>query len=327
MKSIIVVSYGDDVHKSVFEATAKKRGIETILFDAGGYPASNDKIAFDYQNGNPRIWFDISGRIIRPEEILGIWWRRPRGGNQKVKNAMGQYVKLEGESVIRSLADFLPSINWVSEPEATRMACRKPVQLAIAQRVGLKIPDTCISNSESEVIKFIDRLGNKKMIIKPVGTSFIDMSTETGQANKVIFTKVIDPKLILKNIGMIKKCPVIFQESVQKDSDVRITVIDQEVFCAEITLEGCPDQQNVDWRNHKGVRVYKKHNLPKHIAELCVHFTANMGLRFGCIDMAFSVKNGYTFFEINPQGQWLPSEMQLGYPISEVLLNALIRRS
>ncbi|MFA5935188.1 MAG: hypothetical protein WC827_04885 [Candidatus Paceibacterota bacterium] len=141
----------------------------------------------------------------------------------------------------------------------------------------------------------------------------------------VVFTKVVDPELILNNIDMLKNCPVIFQESVEKDSDVRITVVDDKVFCAEISLIGCSDLSNVDWRNHDGVRIYKKHQLPREIELQCIEFTKAMGLRFGCIDMAYSRKYGYTFFEINPQGQWLPSELDLGYPISIALLESLTK--
>jgi len=47
-------------------------------------------------------------------------------------------------------------------------------------------------------------------------------------------------------------------------------------------------------------------------------------LAFGCIDLAYSERDGYTFFEINPQGQWLISETVLGYQITQALTKLLL---
>lgn len=326
MNKIIVVSYGDDSHKDQFIKVARKNGFEPILFDAGGYPNGMDEVSIIYTGHWPKPHLLIEGREIDIGEITGVWWRRPRGAKSVEPSAMGQYIRLEGEVVARSLPALIPHVNWISDPEATRMACRKPVQLGVAKQAGLKIPQTYIGNSPEGVKKFIDRLGKKKMIMKPVGTSFVDMSKDdNGIPSKVIFTKIVDPELVLENIDMVKNCPVIFQEAVQKEFDLRITVVDEDVFCAKITLEGCPDPRNIDWRNHSGTRIYQRHDLPNYIAAQCAKFTHAMGLRFGCIDMAYSIEEGYTFFEINPQGQWLPSEIQLGYPISTSLLKSLTR--
>ena len=325
---IIIVSYGDDGHKNHFLEVANKAGVETLLFDAGGYPTEKEEIGILYDGANPRLSLSIDGHLIDASEISGVWWRRPRGAKVDGRTAMEHYIHLEGEVVVRSLRDFLPRANWISDPEATRMACRKPVQLMVAKSVGLKIPETCVSNSPDVVKSFLGHLGNKRLIMKPVGTSFVELSKgdKSGErCNKVIFTQVIDPHLILDNIAMVRNCPVIFQEAVDKDSDMRITVVGEQVFCAEIVLEGCSNPKNVDWRNHDGVRKYQRHELPDEIKKLCVQFTHAMGLEFGCIDMAYSRSNGYTFFEINPQGQWLPSELVLGYPISAALLETLTR--
>lgn len=332
MKKIIIVSYGDDGHTKCLLEEAGKNGIEAILFDAGGYPITDkEEISIDYENGiSPKLRMSIGGTTVNGEDVSGIWWRRPRGTKSFGRSGMDQYMHLEGEVVIRSLKEFLLHINWVSDPEATRMACRKPVQLAVAKEVGLQIPSTCISNSPVAVKDFMSSLGGRGMIMKPVGTSFVDLSQDQeleDGGSKVIFTQIVDRSVVLDNLDLIKNCPVIFQEAVEKDSDVRITVVDGQVFCAEIILENCSNPKNVDWRNHDGIRVYRRHKLPKRIKDLCVQFTNAMGLRFGCIDMAYSSKSGYTFFEINPQGQWLPSQIELDYPISAALLKSLTKQS
>ncbi len=325
MKKILIVSYGDDSHKNCLVSTAERLGHESILFDAGGYPNTGDELSVDLTGTEPAIKMHLSNSPIKPGEIAGVWWRRPRGSkaNQNL-NGLDQYKHLEGEVLIRSLADLLPNANWISDPEATRMACRKTVQLVLAKKMGIKIPLTCLGNSPESVKSFVSYLKGRKMIVKPIGTSFIDMSKDKGES-KVVFTKIIEPSLLLENIDLVKNCPVIFQEAVEKEYDLRITVVDNKVFSAKVVLEGCSDPSNVDWRNHDGKRQYERHSLPEEIAGQCAAFTKAIGLRFGCIDMAYSKKGGYTFFEINPQGQWLPSEYDLQYPISTALLESLVK--
>ena len=241
---------------------------------------------------------------------------------------LGQYVRVESDFMVWSLMDFIPDANWISLPENTRLACRKPVQLSVARHVGLRVPDTCITNSPEDLSQFLGHLDGRPMIMKPVGSAFMPLS-ESGDSgagdNRVVFTRVVDPDLVLQNLSMVSNCPVIFQEAVDKDCDVRVTVVDDFVCAAEIVLEGCADESNLDWRNHGGVRTYLHHILPGDVGEMCIRVVSDLGLRFGCVDLAFSNRHGYTFFEVNPQGQWLPSEQKLGYNISGALLSSLTR--
>ncbi len=325
MKTILIVSYTGDEHATFVQREAKKSGFKVVVFDSSVYPASSE-ISFRYDKFS-KFFFRLGKKMLNTGEICGVWWRRPNGLKKtKKQDPMDLYINLESEMVIRSVRDFLPKVNWISDPEATRLACRKPVQLQIAQNIGLKIPETCITNSPTEFKSFLDRLGNKQLTMKPVGTALMRLSPNSkddSRGNRVVFTKVIDPKVILSNIHMIRNCPVIFQEAIKKDCDIRVTVIDNDVFAAEIVLDGCKETDNLDWRNYAGKRIYKKHILPNSISKKCVKITKLLGLRFGCIDLAFSSSNGYTFFEINPQGQWLPSQLKLGYTISRSLINSL----
>ena len=325
MKTIIIVSYDKDGHATHLLEKAHLRNINAVLFDAGAFPFGSE-VSLNFFN-NQKEEIKLSSENVAIHDIAGVWWRRPKGAKlDKLPDNMEKYINRESEILIRSLRDFLPTVNWISDPEANSLAGRKPVQLMVAKRIGFKIPETCISNSPDAVKKFIEYLGEKKLTMKPVGSAFIELATERkdSQKNQVVFTKIVNPNDILENIDMVRNCPVIFQEAIQKDFDIRVTVVDNNVFAAGVHIDGGTDEGNLDWRNYAGTRRYEKHKLPADIEKLCVEFVKEMGLRFGCIDLGFSHKDGYTFFEINPQGQWLPYEIQLGYPISDALLDSLI---
>ena len=59
------------------------------------------------------------------------------------------------------------------------------------------------------------------------------------------------------------------------------------------------------------------HTLPSDIAQKCRRLTSELGIDFGAIDMALTNEDSYTFFEINPNGEWLWIQQQLGFPIAE----------
>lgn len=326
-KVIVIISYDEDLHASHLSNVAMGMGVQPILWDISKYPkvggtslsVSNSKVT--------EFTLSLDGKTYTPDQISGVWWRRPGGAKKAApETPMGRYTSVESEFVVRSLRDHLSLSNWISDPEATRLAGRKPVQLCVAKEIGLHIPDTCITNSPATLLNFLERLGPKQVIMKPVGSAFMHLDptgrTDTPE-NRIVLTQIVDKKLLRDNAEMVSNCPVIFQEAIQKDYDIRVTVVDSTVYAAGIKLEGCDDSNNLDWRNHKGTRVYFTHKLPTEIADMCISVTKQLGLRFGCIDLGFSEKDGYTFFEINPQGQWLPSELKLGYTVSESLVSSL----
>lgn len=328
MKIAIVVSYPKDNHGIRVIEQINSLGSHGILWDLSEYPSKSETSFSLLPNKRLRTVLRVEEKIYGKKDLAGIYWRRPNGAFPKAKNpGLKEYVRLENEVTIKSLPHFLPNLNWISDPEATRLACRKPVQLAVANAMGMQTPLTCISNSPMAISDFIEALGDKPLTIKPVGTAFMNIS-ENGQMNstknRVVFTKITSKELILDNIKMVSNCPVIFQEAIIKDYDIRVTVVDNECFAASIHSEDSTDQDNLDWRSYDTTRIYRHHKLSQSVEDFCIKITQLLNLRFGCIDLGFSKKNGYTFFEINPQGQWLPSELILGYNISGTLAKALL---
>ena len=331
MGTAIVVSHSADAHATSVVAKCIKLGYDAVLWDISLYPkGSSVTIKTSSGTTQSKTIINIGDRRFAGDDVSGVFWRRPQGAvPEKNPRGMSEYVRQESEVVRRSLIDLLPTrTNWMSHPEKARLACRKPVQLDVARSIGMRIPTTCITNSRAEILDFLCRMKGKQITIKPVGTAFM-LIAESGMVNDsenlVVFTKVTRPEDILANIHLVENCPVIFQEVIHKDSDIRVTVIDDQAFAAEITTEGPNDPSNLDWRNYSLKRCYARHELPMVLQTNCIQVVRQLGLRMGCIDLAYSKNDGYTFFEVNPQGQWLPSEQKLGYDISGAIAQGLTR--
>jgi len=90
-----------------------------------------------------------------------------------------------------------------------------------------------------------------------------------------------------------------------------------EVFAAEI-LSQERQSSRIDWRATDDPHLrHRRHELPTEIADLCRGIVKHLGLTFGAIDLSLQADGTYVFFEINPNGEWMWLEDQLGFPISD----------
>ena len=325
MKKVILISYEGDYTAELVANSLKKINQDYQLIDISIFPFGSQG-TIDYSLSNPTPVFYYDGIEIRFEDIKSIWWRRPFGKIKETPNtSMNKYIRMESDVFIRSLFYLLPKgVIWVSDPDNTRIANSKPLQLKIANEVGIKVPKTIISNRACDVKRFIFENPNMEMIMKPVGSSFVE-ATEKEGGNRAIYARIIDKKKILANIERVSNCPVIFQEAITNKVDLRSTVVGESVFTASIThsVDLGAGTDNLDWRHHKLERIYKPYDLPEEIQSYCVEIVKRLGLNFGVIDLCVSDTGEYFFFEVNPQGQWVPSQSVAGLPISESLAKLL----
>lgn len=329
-KKVLVVSHIADTSAQLLIQRLEEIGQPHQLVDLGTYPLGASA-SIDLSN-ETTINFTQNELSFSKDDVKSVWWRRPKGKARPPTDDLLQgYIELESEVFIGSLFNLLsPNILWVSEPEKTRLANKKPLQLQIAKQIGLRIPKTFISNHPSAVLAFLENNPNMPIIMKPVGTSFVRMSDDPddiGRQNLAIYTRIVNKDQLLQNIRRVRNCPAIFQEAIMKEFDVRVTVIGNKAFAVKISHSENrgADDSNLDWRHHKLNRVYEKYQLPIELEKKCSELVKHLGLNFGAIDMCFSKERGHVFLEINPQGQWVPSETAAGYPVSKTLAEFLAK--
>lgn len=311
--TIVIVSYPQDKHAQHVLGALSHKGLESKILNLGEYPRELESAILIGKN--------VDVGFVGMDDVSGVWWRRPLGAYRTEPSMLEKYISSESEAYVRSLQYYFNKARWVSDPEATRIAGRKPYQLLMAKQVGWRIPDTYIGNSIPAALAFLER--NKDVVAKPVSSSFVRLSVDVldrSSENRVIYAKRVSRAFLTENAERITACPFILQERIKKDLDVRVTVVGDKVFAAGIKGGG---GEEVDWRHHLLSREYLPHTLPPDVEDLCRRITSVLGLSFGCIDLGYSNEEGYTFFEINPQGQWLPSEEKLGCRITDALVDLL----
>lgn len=124
----------------------------------------------------------------------------------------------------------------------------------------------------------------------------------------------------------VSNCPVIIQSYIQKEFELRVTVVKDKVFACAIYSQSS-ERTREDWRRYDIPNTpHKIYKLPKQIEQKCVDIVKKLGLEFGCIDMIVTPGGEFIFLEINPNGQWLWIEHLTGLPIGDAISEELTRK-
>jgi glutathione synthase/RimK-type ligase-like ATP-grasp enzyme len=115
---------------------------------------------------------------------------------------------------------------------------------------------------------------------------------------------------------------VIFQRYVDADLDLRVTVVEDEIFAAAISSEA---QYAADYRPGLGSARVTRHDLPPVIAERLLKLMRIFGLRFGAIDLRVTPDGDYVFLEVNPAGEFLFISERIDLPIPQAIAASLER--
>lgn len=128
---------------------------------------------------------------------------------------------------------------------------------------------------------------------------------------------------MVQNIKLLQNCPMILQQLVHKQFDLRITIVGTQVFACEIHSQKTKNEKTkLDYRGDHSI-PYKIHNLPKNIESKILLMCKKMNLNLGCVDMVLDTKGNYIFLEINPNGLWLWIEKLTDLPIAKAIAENL----
>jgi glutathione synthase/RimK-type ligase-like ATP-grasp enzyme len=266
-----------------------------------------------------------SGRRILGSQITAIWDRRYTNPSElsrkSINETIDNYKLAEAKAFLDFLRYYLKDVYSIGSIVYDAMAESKFLQLSIAQELGMKIPDTCVSNIKGELI---DRLcKNNYLCIKPLsGGSIVD---EDNEQEYSLYTQRIENNILRQiNPQVFSETANYIQKYIDKRYELRVTVCRNDIVTCRIDSQHLyEDKGKIDWRQgyDEGLRV-KIIETPEHIRRFCLAFLQRLKLNFGCFD--FVVTNeGYVFLECNPNGQWMWIEQMADYDISTIIARNL----
>lgn len=261
---------------------------------------------------------DESGNKVNSKDIKAVWHRKtwniaiPEDLNENYAAVFFN----EYESLRFNLFTALEHLPWINPLQAERkIESNKILQLKLAKKNGLLIPETLFSNDEEAVKEFFHQFCQGKAIAKLHGTISKSMN---GQ--EMISALLFDVDN-LEQLSDIAVCPMIFQPYIEKDYELRIAYLNGEFFTGKIN-----NKLHTDWRISQAEFFWEPYELPKNIEENLNLMMKEMGLIFGAIDMIKSTDGNYYFLEVNPQGEWGMLQKELDFPIAQRVADYLINR-
>jgi hypothetical protein len=322
---ILILTGSLDPHADLVEQKLRERGVDFVRFNPGQFP-SRAEVSLSYSSkGQPQYTLRAGEVSLDLSRLKSIWYRHPEppAPHEEVKDEITRdYVEKECKDFIFQVWE-LPDCLWFpAPPSVIQRAQHKALQLQLARALGFELPPTLITNSPKDFLEFY-RQHNGNIVSKIAGPTFWHQ-----HAGKTFcrYTEVVS-KRDLGYAQSIRYCPVIFQGYVPKRVELRITIVGQRVFAAEIHSQQSNHTRH-DWRRYDKFRTpYFPHELPRDVRQLCVKFVKQLGLCYGAIDMVLTPEGHYVFLEINPLGQSLWIEQETGLPISDAICDLLMSES
>lgn len=298
-----------DVAADYVQTALSKLGVSWFRLNTDHFP-TRELVSFDPSAG---VTFQHPNEILNGSDVYSVWYRRLVKPElpDNLSPGIREFCERESRAFLTGVLASLPTNRWLSAPQAIALAEKKPYQLKLASELGFHVPDTRITNNGNVALELGERY---ELAAKAVSSGYF--STPEGFA--AIFTNRLRRE-DMTDFESLSLAPVTFQEFVPKASDIRVTIVGNHLFAAEI-LSQSDESSAVDWRATDTPDLpHRQHELPFDVAEKCLLLLNRLGLAFGAIDLALTNDGDYVFFEINPNGEWVWIEEKLGFPISHCL--------
>lgn len=283
-------------------------GREAFLFDIADLPDAAT-LTVDYRNPaepRARVAHAVAGTVDL-SEASAVWWRRPQLVNLQAvtdDDARG-FTHGEWHEALYGVWALL-ACPWMNPPVQDEIASRKALQLAVASRLGFRVPDTLMTSDAGEARAFIERHG--------LGGTIYKIFSATHQVWRE--TRLIQAD-DLAMLDAVRVAPVIFQEYIRAVADLRVTVVGSDIYAMAIDTRGTAYE--VDFRVSLQQATVTTVDLPEAVVAAIHRLMAHFGLVYGAVDLRLTEEGEYYFLEINTAGEFLFAEHLAGLPLTDAV--------
>jgi hypothetical protein len=342
---ILIVTCEYDPHADALVRLLSAQGHQPTRIHTADIPCKTG-ISVCFQGNEYQCCLETTRGQVDLTLVRSVWWRRPAQymlPDQLTKEEK-HFARLELDVTLQGMWDSLECY-WMSKPANIRQATCKPGQLRRASKLGLDIPKTLITTDPEEAREFYKACDGNivyKVLSDPT-LGFAGRANElmaqcrvdqgpgkdpiidwTRVKARITYTTRVEPAH-LAMLDTIRYAPCQFQENVPKQYELRVTIIGDDIFVAEIHSQQHASTR-LDWRHYDAQIPYRKGRLPPQVEDACMALTKGYGLNYGAIDLILTPEGRYIFLEINPNGQWLWVEQLIPeLKMKEALAAQLVR--
>lgn len=292
MKTVLIVT-----HQHGFEADPvidNLRGLDIPVFRFNLDPmdgTSNASVVFG--NDGCDLLLGCDGRFVSGEEIGMGWCQQlwPDGGD--ISNQM-DLLRRRNLVALHSGAFDLLDIQWLNRPTQVELSSNKVRQISYARQVGFPIMETLISNAPDDIRNFCKR---SPSIAKNLATPW----TISERGHQAAYTKLVQDEW-LNSDQALSFSPVIYQKFCERQRDIRVVVIGDEVFAAHC-IPG-PDQM-ADVRIHGSTgQGFEPCDFGEERSNRLIELMDRLSIEYCSADFMESKDGTVYFLETNVCGAW-----------------------
>ena len=272
------------------------------------------------EGANVRALLHVDGHEIDGNDVTAVLYRHlhlreaPHISEPKARELAESEHRAALEGSLLALDAY-----WLNHPHANRLARNKPLQLALAVREGLAVPETRITDDPQE-IRALHRRWNGQMVAKLVGGQIL---APTVDEQYVVYTTLVEED-DLRSDAALAACPAIYQRRIEKAFDLRVTIVGERLFACRIDSQDS-ERGAVDWRREgAGSLPIRPCELDTDIAERCLALMRRLGLDLAGLDLIVTPEGETVFLEVNAAGQWLWAQEATNTPIASAIVDRLL---
>lgn len=310
-------------------ACLQERGVRPFRFDTDRFLGEVDaEISFpsSSRSGAARDGLVLtdrrSGESVRGAEIAAAWTRSlwPATAVESIDAEYRDGARLQAQCALRGVFAALGPVRWTNDPSANQRAIGdKVLQLRVARQVGLEIPETLVTNDPEAARRFVERVRDAGGAVVTKLLAALSMSMDRSGA--FVPTTEVDDE-VFEQLDSLRLAPMIFQVKAEKASELRIQMVDGEIFAGAIDASGTSGA--TDWRLVPGgSSPWRRAEVPSAVADRLRRLMRALDLEYGAIDVIRTPEEEYLFLEVNPLGEWGMLERDLDLPISRAVADHL----
>jgi glutathione synthase/RimK-type ligase-like ATP-grasp enzyme len=317
-KQVLIFTRKSDYESDLLGINLMTRGIDYLRFNLDDIPyqanvryiISNDSavsIAFNIDNQTIDI-SNISLVVLRDFDVYTL--------NSAGSELGDTFSFQQWSDAMRTIQSRL-TCPWINSLDSTQRADDRLKQLSTAKDVGFSIPNTLITNDPTAAHDFY-KINNGDIVAKALHHHRVEVKGKVYSmyTHRLAHTDV-------SKLENLVYAPCVLQQWLCKQSELRVTVVGDEVFATKIDFRTDSKRQDDMHRCSMTDLSKSTFKLPDATIEQCIKIVNSLGLEYGAIDFLVGENEELTFLEVNAVGDWYWIERETGQPITAAMVNLI----
>lgn len=290
MKTILIVT-----HRRGFEADPvidllRERGINIFRFNCD---SGSEVSSISFRPDRNEIEFMCDNRRVSARGISVGWCQQLPPYLDEPTNTRQQLQNQNLWAMHAVIFDTLP-FPWFNKPSNVLRASNKILQLKVARKLKLAVPDTLFSNDPAVIRKFAQ---GRIIVAKNLATPWVVSNNKTRAA----YTRIVR-KGWLTSDKSLSFCPIIYQEYHQRRRDWRVVVVGSRSFAA-YCKPGKNQREDIRKGQSTG-KSFRADTFDKGTLKKLCSLMEEFSLNYCAADFMEDTSGNLYFLEINTCGAW-----------------------